>query len=218
MKFIAKKHYTFAELSARWECGINDVVQAVIGGELIPSVHLNGEYDLKLFTADHNVEAGLKIESVYDGDASSKQGRRGFHYLIWPRRTGIADCEFCFFSKEATGHDEGDICFELSSPIGMAHVLEHGVFMPNEVARVEVTNDDQSALQITEKPLLAKERNTLLTIIAALAKEAKIELKEYGKSAQYISGLTNELGAEVSKRSIEEHLKKIPDALAIRMK
>ena len=66
MKFIAKKHYTFDELAARWECGLNDLVQAVIGGELIPSVHINGKYSLKLFTVDHNAEAGLQIESVSD--------------------------------------------------------------------------------------------------------------------------------------------------------
>ena len=68
------------------------------------------------------------------------------------------------------------------------------------------------------RPLLTTERNTLLTIIAALAKQAKIEIKETGKSAQYISGLTDELGANVSKRAIEEHLKKIPNALETRMR
>ncbi len=69
-----------------------------------------------------------------------------------------------------------------------------------------------------EKPLSTKERNTLLTIIAALAKHAKIDVKEAGKSAQYISGLTEEMGAIVSKRTIEDKLKQIPDALEVRMK
>ena len=119
---------------------------------------------------------------------------------------------------EATGHEEGDISFELTSPIGMAHALKQEVFMPNEVARVEATSDDQSAVQTTEKPLTTKERKTLLTIIAALAKYGKIDIKEYGKSAEFISGLTDEIGANVSKRAIEDHLKKIPDALEIRMK
>lgn len=68
------------------------------------------------------------------------------------------------------------------------------------------------------RPLLTTERNTLLTIIAALSKKANIDIKEAGKSAQYIAGLTAELGANVSKRAIEEHLKKIPNALSIRMK
>jgi hypothetical protein len=66
--------------------------------------------------------------------------------------------------------------------------------------------------------LITKERDTLLTIIATLAKEANIAIEQYGKSAQYISGLTAEMGAPVSKRTIEEHLKKIPNALDNRKK
>ncbi|MES2952197.1 MAG: hypothetical protein V4858_27035 [Pseudomonadota bacterium] len=69
-----------------------------------------------------------------------------------------------------------------------------------------------------EKPLGTTERNTLLTIIAVLAKEAKISIDPPGKSAGYIAGLTDAFGASVSKRAIEDHLKKIPDALATRMK
>ena len=67
-------------------------------------------------------------------------------------------------------------------------------------------------------PLDPRERKTLLTIIAALAKEAKINIDPPGKAAGYIEGLTAELGARVSKRAIEDHLKKIPDALETRMK
>lgn len=69
-----------------------------------------------------------------------------------------------------------------------------------------------------EKPLGLTERNTLLTIIAALAKEAKINIDPPGKAAGYVSGLTDDLGAHVSKRAIENHFKKIKNALAARMK
>ena len=69
-----------------------------------------------------------------------------------------------------------------------------------------------------EKPLTSRERDTLLTIIAALAKEAGINIDSPGKPAGFIEGLTAELGARVSKRAIEDHLKKIPDALGTRMK
>lgn len=69
-----------------------------------------------------------------------------------------------------------------------------------------------------EKPLGTRERDTLLTIIAVLAKEAKLQIDQPGKTALYIEGLTNELGAPVSKRAIEDHLKKIPNALETRMK
>lgn len=72
--------------------------------------------------------------------------------------------------------------------------------------------------QIEEKPLATNERNTLLTIIAALAKEAKINLSSPGKAALSIENLTDGLGAHVSKRAIEEHFKKIPSALETRLK
>lgn len=220
MKFKAKKHYTFTELAARWECEIDDLVQAVIDHELIPSIHISGTYSQHFFTVDHTLEESLQIERVSEGDSSVTTGRTGFHYLIWPRRTGITDCQFCFFSDKATGHDEGDICFELTDPIDMAHVLKMGFFLPAEVARVEATSDGSAVNKVTEKSphLKTRERDTLLTIIAALAKHGKISINEYGKSAGFISGLTDEIGAHVAKRTIEEHLKKIPGAIEVRMK
>lgn len=69
-----------------------------------------------------------------------------------------------------------------------------------------------------ERPLGTRERDTLLTIIAALAKEARLQIDQPGKAALFIEGLTNQLGSPVSKRAIEEHLKKIPNALETRMK
>ena len=68
--------------------------------------------------------------------------------------------------------------------------------------------------------LKTKERRTLLCIIAALAKEADIGYlpPNIGKSAAYIESLATQLGAHVSKRAIEEHLKLIPDALESRGK
>jgi hypothetical protein len=220
MKLKAKKHYTFIELAARWECDVDDLVQAVIDQELVPSIHISGAYCSHLFTVDQTLEAGLQIEKTSEGDSSAITGRTGFHFLIWPRRTGISDCQFCFFSDKATGHDEGDICFELTDPIDMADVLKMGIFLPEEIARIEAISDDSTANEVTQEsaPLKNRERDTLLTIIAALAKYGKISIDEYGKSAGFISGLTDEIGASVAKRTIEEHLKKIPNALEVRMK
>ena len=78
---------------------------------------------------------------------------------------------------------------------------------------------DALAMQVKEiDPLDPRERNTLLIIIAALAKEAKINIDSPGKAALFIEGLTDSMGAHASKRAIEDHLKTIPDALATRMK
>lgn len=168
MKFKAKKHYTFAELVANWGCGFDDLVQAVIDGELIPSIHINGKYGLCLFTPDHNADGSLQIESISEDDCPATQGRTGFHYLIWPRRIGVADCQFCFFSESATGHDEGDTCFVLTSPIGMAQVLEQSVFMSEEIARVEAASGDKSAVQ-AEEILLSIKDDTLLKLVIGMA-------------------------------------------------
>jgi hypothetical protein len=70
----------------------------------------------------------------------------------------------------------------------------------------------------TDVPLGKRERDTLLTIIAALCKEAGININTPSKAGDLIQSLTDDLGAPVAKRTIEEHLKKIPDALATRMK
>ncbi len=70
-----------------------------------------------------------------------------------------------------------------------------------------------------ERPIGKRERETLLTIIAAMAvKGLKFNIESPGKTAICIEGWTGELGAPVSKRAIEDHLKRIPDALEIRMK
>lgn len=69
-----------------------------------------------------------------------------------------------------------------------------------------------------EKPLTTKERNTLLTIIAVLCKEAKFDHKKASKTAGLIRGTANGMGLDIGETTIENHLKKIDDALEGRMK
>ena len=92
------------------------------------------------------------------------------------------------------------------------------VFVVRTAALQEFEQSVSETPDPTGKPLSTRERDTLLTIIAVLAKEAKINIDAHGKSAGYIEGLTDQLGVPVSKRAIEEHLKKIPAALRGRMK
>ena len=67
-------------------------------------------------------------------------------------------------------------------------------------------------------PLSTRERNTLLTIIAALCKEAKIPYDKPAKAAGMIQSTAAKMGLSIGESTIEGHLKKIPDALATRMK
>jgi len=72
--------------------------------------------------------------------------------------------------------------------------------------------------QRAEKPLGQRERNTLLVIIAALAELPKIDVKKPSSAAGAIESQTIQMGARVSARRIEDHLKRIPAALEDRNK
>ena len=69
-----------------------------------------------------------------------------------------------------------------------------------------------------EKPLVTRERNTLLAIIAALCKEANLDHTRPAKTADLIADMAAKMGLSIGESTIEGHLKKIPDALASRMK
>ena len=70
-----------------------------------------------------------------------------------------------------------------------------------------------------DRPLGERERATLLTIIAALVKTAEIDVSQPSKASEQIEALTIEaLGIRIPARTVENHLKAIPDALERRGK
>jgi len=73
------------------------------------------------------------------------------------------------------------------------------------------------AQSVAEKPMTPNERNSLLTIIAALCDHSAIGLKERGAAGR-IAKLTEGIGAVVSDDAVRRALAKIPDALESRMK
>lgn len=78
---------------------------------------------------------------------------------------------------------------------------------------------DALAAQVKETdPLDTRERNSLLSIIAALCKEAKIPYDKPAKAAGMIQSTAATMGVSIGETTIEGHLKKIPDAMATRMK
>ena len=68
------------------------------------------------------------------------------------------------------------------------------------------------------KPITTIERNTLLTIIAALCKDTGYDYTKAAKTAGLIHSTAAQMGVSIGETTIEGHLKKIPDALATRMK
>jgi hypothetical protein len=93
-----------------------------------------------------------------------------------------------------------DLAISKQFTIPWQEVIEQGIYMSRN----------------TEKPLKDIERNSLLIIIAALAKDAKVDIDKISKASEYIAGLTDQLGASVGATTIERHLKKIKNAIESR--
>jgi hypothetical protein len=68
----------------------------------------------------------------------------------------------------------------------------------------------------TEKPVERRERNTLLVVIAALADMARIDVSKPSAAGAAIESKTAQMGVRVAARTIENHLKRIPEALESR--
>jgi hypothetical protein len=69
---------------------------------------------------------------------------------------------------------------------------------------------------VPDKPLERRERTTLLVVIAALAKIAKLDIAKPSSAAAAIETQTALMGARVAARTIEEHLKRVGEALDAR--
>jgi hypothetical protein len=64
-----------------------------------------------------------------------------------------------------------------------------------------------------EKAIERRERSTLLTVIAALARMAKVDVARPSSAAAAIENETELMGARVAARTIENHLKAIPEVV-----
>jgi hypothetical protein len=89
------------------------------------------------------------------------------------------------------------------------------------VIRTDSLRDFEASINGTstspEKPLSPNERNSLLTIIAALCDCSAIKYQDRGAAAKIVK-ITEEFGAPVSHDTVTRALSKIPDALDSRMK
>lgn len=94
-------------------------------------------------------------------------------------------------------------------------ILKQG-FSPEVATEVLARQGRQEDLDT--QPLRTRERNTLLSIIAVLCKDAKLDHTKPAKTAGYIRDMADRMGLHIGESTIENHLKKIPDALETRMK
>jgi len=95
-----------------------------------------------------------------------------------------------------------DLAISKQFTIPWQEIIEQGVYMSRNI----------------EKPLKDIERNSLLIIIAALAKEAKVDIDKISKAGILIANMTQLIGAPIGATTIETHLKKINQALVSRTK
>jgi len=117
---------------------------------------------------------------------------------------GASDFDSQSFSREAIA--------QWLSAIGMSSVYAF------DLETNQIPIQDATDLVPQEVALKTKERNTLLCMIAALCKEAKIPFENHAKAAGLIQSAAQHMGVSIGETTIEEHLKKIPNALATRMK
>ncbi|WP_146164596.1 hypothetical protein [Nitrosospira sp. Nsp2] len=183
--------------------------------KLKPSIEiLHGVYDLFMLGAEA-IDIENRWQLLAGGPAISKKNRVGV--LV-----GSIPGEFCEVQAftPAAGFEE--------KPRG--YLLKRGNFSPAEklpedamlVVRTSAIAEFEAELREhsspKEKPLSTTERTSLLTIIAALAAAKGIDISKPSKAALSIESLTDQIKAPVAKRTIEEHLKRIPDALERRTK
>lgn len=95
---------------------------------------------------------------------------------------------------------------------------EDSIFVVRTTAIVEFLKSIENAPEQTEKPLGNRERDTLLTIIAVLCKDARLDYSKSAKTAGSIQRSADDMNISIGETTIEGHLKKIPNALATRMK
>ncbi len=137
-------------------------------------------------------------EPVESGDLQSIELTKRFHICLMIKEPlGDFDPERPTFSREALG----------------VWLEEKGYQSPYSFIRQPRQGQSEE-----QKPLTAKERTSLLTVIALLAEEARIDISKPSKAAATILKLAETQGINIAQRTIEEHLKKIPDALEKRGK
>lgn len=88
----------------------------------------------------------------------------------------------------------------------------------SQVDAPKPSNDLLKDFPEDDRPIGTKERNTLLTIIAVLCNDAKLDYRRPAKTAGLIQGMAASMGVSIGETTIENHLKKIPSALETRMK
>ena len=178
-----------------------------IGKEIVT---LDGVWDLPMIGSEE-LDVEHEYQILTDGPAVTLQNLEGVFVAgsdgtLYQLQEHFSDNEY--FKKE-----------NLKTPWGhLANYYPAGG-LPSDsvfVVRTSAIQDLEARISkpdtYVEKPIELRERTTLLMIIAALAQLAKIDISKPSSAATSIENQTALMGARVAARTIENHLKRIPEA------
>ncbi len=157
-------------------------------------------------------------ESLSKLPAGTFVWRDEFEKCFWRKFGPDGEMTWLSGDKRAPRNESIQLDFDAFIPsIQMQGVVMEG-FSPSTPGVAGVPAPVANPTATDGKALGTRERNTLLTIIAALCKEAKIDYLKPAKAAHLIEGQAARMGLRIGETTIEMHLKKIPDTLESRGK
>ncbi len=191
-----------------------DVLRLALDGHLALSVNFPTEVSAKRGKGSAKLqEKEHRIRGVWDFPMTGEQRQeveREYQRQYNGRRLKLNVLNGAFVEQAGTR------CLLPWDPARGSALPENSVFVVRTAALAEL--EQRKAADSVNKPLGERERTTLLTIIAVLAEHAEIDISKPSKAGETIEALTMAKGARVSARTVEEHLKRIPDALERRGK
>lgn len=224
--FPERKYLNFAELQSRWQAEPNDIRAAVVSGALKASMYVKEEVTFIEWVPNESRVPipRLVVEPLLNDHGGELQLELcGWFYLQEPRETGPLDCKFRLISiAPRPDKESGPKLFEwlsLDHDVSLSEIEEKGVFMLTEIARFESEHGSQPSTPLEqENPLQTRERNSLLIIIALLTEAAGLDLDANSKTAGIIESAAAEKGLTLSRRAIDNHLKRARETVPTRSK
>jgi hypothetical protein len=217
---IPPRNYgTFSELLQRWGRVADDLRFAIICGEIKPCIRLIG--DQGNLQWEDNPEHGLIATQLYDAQTGMPVITipRNWLYLRDPVQTGPFDCTFhlaCDFREGGKVEDSCDIesWYSLPRPMSIADIETEAVFLVEEVARYEkkhgwASKPEIQVGEVTDKPLLTTERNTLLKLVIGMAVNGYAHDPSASKSTapKEIADDLAQLGISMDSDTVRKYLK-----------
>jgi len=219
-----RDYLTFRELMARWQISEDDLRHAIICGALKPCIRLNGSRFCYQWWEQSDGEL-LAMAIVNQDGERVEFSPEGWNYLQKPSQTAPFDCVFYWATDDRDPEMSDNTLSNWYSlhdhQLTLEVVKNSAVFLNEEVKKYEADNSVLGGAvknPTTEKPLGKRERDTLLTIIAVLCKEAELDYTKASKTAVLIHSTAAGMCLSIGESTIRDHLKEIPNALATRMK